>query len=159
MKIEFNSIGVIHTPFTELSGMPIQPVGGSEQNATIELFDEYSTGLKDLDGFSHIILLYHFHRSRGYKLVVTPYVATESRGVFATRAPARPNAIGLSVVKLNKIDGNILHIQDVDILDGTPLLDIKPYVPMFDSPRDVRTGWLELVREDFSKKRSDDRFK
>ncbi len=157
--IELKPIGIIHTPFTKPEGMPIQPKGAAGIRGTIELFDEYHAGLKDLDGFSHIILLYHFHRSHGFKLQVVPFMDSELRGLFATRAPKRPNSIGISVVQLDKIENGVLHIQNVDIMDGTPLLDIKPYVPEFDSPQNIRTGWLGQARKTVSSRKSDDRFK
>ncbi|HDL86432.1 MAG TPA: tRNA (N6-threonylcarbamoyladenosine(37)-N6)-methyltransferase TrmO, partial [Candidatus Acetothermia bacterium] len=116
-------------------------------------------GLKDLDGFSHVILIYHFHRSSGYDLLIAPFMDTAQRGVFATRAPRRPNPVGLSVVNLIKIEGAILHVRNIDILDGTPLLDIKPYVPDFDYHRVTRFGWLEQVPGRVRRERSDDRFK
>ena len=157
--IELKPIGIIHTPFTKPQGMPIQPKGAAGICGTIELFDEYHAGLKDLDGFSHIILLYHFHRSHGFNLQVVPFMDSELRGLFATRAPKRPNPIGISVVQLDKIENGVLHIQNVDIMDGTPLLDIKPYVPEFDSPQNIRTGWLEQAKKTVSDRKSDDRFK
>ena len=157
--IEFQPIGVIHTPFTKPEGMPIQPAGGADRKGPVEVFQEYCAGLKDLDGFSHIILLYHFHHSRGFRTHVVPFLDSQPRGVFATRAPRRPNPIGLSVVRLNRIEGGAVHIENVDILDGTPLIDIKPYVPEFDAQGDVRTGWLEHVRTTVSQRKSDDRFK
>lgn len=159
MKVEFESIGIIHSSFKNLTGMPIQPAGAEGVTGTVEVFDNYVDGLKDLAGFSHIILLYLFHRSQGYNLQVVPYMDTEPRGLFATRAPKRPNAIGLSVVRLDRIQHSILHIQNVDILDGTPLLDIKPFVPEFDAAVEVRTGWLEKARKAVSTQISDDRFK
>ncbi|MCK5851276.1 MAG: tRNA (N6-threonylcarbamoyladenosine(37)-N6)-methyltransferase TrmO [Kiritimatiellae bacterium] len=157
--IEFNPIGIIHTPFKNREGMPIQPTGATGVRGTVEVSEEYHAGLKDLDGFSHVILLYHFHRSQGFKLKVVPFMDSEPRGLFATRAPKRPNSIGLSIVQLDKIDNCVLHVQNVDILDGTPLLDIKPYVPEFDDQINVRTGWLERVKKSVSTKKSDDRFK
>jgi len=157
--MKLKPIGIIHTPFTEPEGMPIQPKGATGIRGTIELFDEYHEGLKDLDGFSHIILLYHFHRSHGFNLQVVPFMDSELRGLFATRAPRRPNPLGISVVQLDKIENCVLHIQNVDIMDGTPLLDIKPYVPEFDSPQNIRTGWLEQARKTVSGRKSDDRFK
>jgi tRNA-Thr(GGU) m(6)t(6)A37 methyltransferase TsaA len=157
-RIQYTPIGVIHSPFKELSGMPIQPAAGKGVKGTVDVFAEYAAGLKDLDGFSHVILLYHFHRSAGYALEVVPYLDTEKRGLFATRAPKRPNPIGLSVVKLTGIEGRILHVENLDILDGTPLLDIKPYVGDFDEQKGVRTGWLEEVRKKVSGKKSDGRF-
>jgi tRNA-Thr(GGU) m(6)t(6)A37 methyltransferase TsaA len=152
-------VGVIHTPFKELENMPIQPSGAAGIRGTVELFPEFADGLKDLDGFSHLILLYHFHESRGYKLIVTPFLDSEPRGVFATRAPKRPNPIGLSIVRLVQVRGYTLDIENVDILDGTPLLDIKPYVPEFDHQENCRIGWLEKARGEVRNKRSDERFR
>lgn len=149
MKIEFKAIGVIHTSYTEPEGTPIQPVGAVGVKGTVEVFGAYRDGLKDLDGFSHIVLLYHFHRSRGFSLRVVPYVDSQVRGLFATRAPRRPNAIGLSIVRLVRVEDGVLHIENVDMLDGTPLLDIKPYVPEFGAGEAVRTGWLEHGRKAF----------
>ncbi len=159
MKIEFEPIGIIHSSFTEPEDMPIQPAGAAGVKGTVEVFEDFHPGIKDLDGFSHIILLYHFHRSHSFKLQVVPFMDSELRGLFATRAPRRPNPIGLSVVQLDKIEDGVLHIQNVDILDGTPLLDIKPYVPEFDAQREVRAGWLEKARKTVSDRKSDDRFK
>lgn len=157
MKLE--PIGTIHTPFTDLAGMPIQPPGAAGVKGEVEVLDEYRAGLKDLDGFSHVVLLYAFHRSEGFKLRVVPFMDTEPRGLFATRAPKRPNPIGLSVVQLDRIDDGVLYVQNVDMLDGTPLLDIKPYVPEFDSPGPIRTGWLENARKTVDRRQSDGRFK
>jgi len=151
-------IGVIHTPFKELGNMPIQPSGAAGIRGTVDLYSEFAEGLKDLDGFSHLILLYQFHESRGYKLTVTPFLDSEPRGVFATRAPKRPNPIGLSIVRLVQIRGCSLDVENVDILDETPLLDIKPYVPEFDHEENCRIGWLEKARGKVRNKRSDKRF-
>jgi tRNA-Thr(GGU) m(6)t(6)A37 methyltransferase TsaA len=159
MKIEYAPIGIIHSPFIEPEGMPIQPAGAKGAKGTVEVFKAFRRGLKDLEGFSHVILLYHFHRSRGFNLQVVPFMDSKLRGLFATRAPKRPNPIGLSVVQLEKIKGHVLHIRDVDILDGTPLLDIKPYVPKFDPPVKVRIGWLQKARNAVSNRRSDNRFR
>jgi len=159
MKIEFLPIGIIHTPFMELEGMPIQPPGAAGVKGTVEVFENFRSGLKDLDGFSHIILLYHFHHSHGFNLHVVPFLDSEERGLFATRAPKRPNPIGLSIVPLDKIKDGTLFIRNVDILDGTPLLDIKPYVPEFDVQEKVRTGWLGKARKTVSNRKADDRFK
>ena len=156
--MEISPIGTIHSPFTRLEGMPIQPVGASGIKGTVEVLEDYAGGLQDLDGFSHIVLLYVFHRSQGFELRVLPFRDTTLRGVFATRAPKRPNPIGLSVVRLEKIVGRVLHIEGVDILDGTPLLDIKPYVPDFDLQGEVRTGWLDSTSKTTPIERSDDRF-
>ena len=120
MAITFTPIGTIHTPFTNLDGMPIQPTGAKDVKGEIILEPQYEEGLRDLDGFSHIILLYHFHLSNGYRLTVKPFLDTVNRGLFSTRAPRRPNPIGLSIVRLVQIDGPTLHVQDVDVLDGTP---------------------------------------
>jgi len=157
--IKFEPIGIIRSPFAESEGMPIQPAGARGIKGTVEVFEEFRPGLKDLDGFSHIILIYAFHKASGFKLQVVPFMDSKHRGLFATRAPARPNPIGLSVVQLNKISDGVLHVENIDILDGTPLLDIKPYVPEFDKPAQIRTGWLEKARKTVSRKKSDDRFK
>lgn len=158
MRIEYTPIGIIHSPFADLEGMPIQPSGAKGVKGTVEVFPDYEQGLKDIGGFSHIILLYHFHRNIGFSLQVVPFMDSEFRGVFATRAPKRPNGIGLSVVRLTKIEGRCLSIEDVDIIDGTPLLDIKPYVPEFDQPELVRTGWIEKAKKSVSQCKSDSRF-
>jgi tRNA (adenine37-N6)-methyltransferase len=159
MKIEYTPIGIIHSPFNEPEGMPIQPAAASGVKGTVEMFEGFREGLKDLDGFSHIILLYHFHRSQGFKLSVTPFLDERPRGIFATRAPRRPNAIGLSIVRLDEIEDGILHIQNVDTLDGTPLLDIKPHIPGFDAPGEVRTGWVQKAMSALAMRQSDARFK
>jgi tRNA-Thr(GGU) m(6)t(6)A37 methyltransferase TsaA len=158
--IEFNSIGTIHSPFKDLEGMPIQPIGARGIRGEIHLNKEYKDGLKDLEGFSHIILIYHLHLSKDYLLEVKPFLDTQKRGVFATRAPKRPNPIGISVVRLNKIFGSTIFISDVDIVDGTPLLDIKPYVPHFDKQEDdeITIGWFESKYHEAVDKKSDRRF-
>lgn len=158
--IKFKSIGTIHTPFKDLEGMPIQPIGARGVKGIIELDKEYMGGLKDLDGFSHIILIYHLHLSSGHSLEVKPFLDNEKRGIFATRSPKRPNQIGISVVRLEKIEKSNIHILDVDMVDGTPLLDIKPYVPHFDKNEDdnLSIGWFEDKHHEASDKRSDRRF-
>ena len=158
MKIAYAPIGIIHSPFTEPRGTPIQPAAAQGVRGTVEVFEKYRPGLKDLAGFSHVILLYHFHRSRGFRLRVVPFLDTRARGLFATRAPKRPNPIGLSVVRLDRIEKGILHVRNVDVLDGTPLLDIKPYVPGFDARGRVRTGWLREARKSVGKRKADERF-
>ena len=158
MKLEFEPIGIIHTPFRELKNMPVQPAGAQGVKGTIEIYEPFVPGLKDLEGFSHIILLFHFHKSTEYKIQVVPYMDTEIRGLFATRAPRRPNPIGLSIVQLNSVEGNLLHIQNVDMLNGTPLLDIKPYFPEFDQNQTFRSGWLGKRKGKVANKRSDGRF-
>ena len=158
MSINFSPIGVIHTPFTDLAGMPIQPAGARDVIGTVVLDSQYEPGLKDLDGFSHLILIYHFHQSSGFKLVVKPFLDTVPRGLFATRAPRRPNSIGLSIVNLLKVQKNELIVQGIDVLDGTPLLDIKPWVPAFDIQGEVRVGWMEQKQGNAHALKSDDRF-
>ena len=156
--IKYRPIGIIHSPFKEPKGTPIQPAGARGVKGTADIFPGYAEGLKDIEGFSHIILLYHFHLSRGAALIVKPYMDSETHGVFAMRGPSRPNAIGVSVVNLVKVEGNTLHIQDVDIVDGTPLLDIKPYVPEFDIREAERIGWLENRVHRLPASRDDGRF-
>lgn len=159
MEIKYIPIGTIQSPFNDLAGMPIQPGGAIGIPGEIHLDPQYTPGLKDLDGFSHILLIYHLHQVEEANMIVTPFLDTQPRGVFSTRAPKRPNPIGLSVVKLVRIEGHILHIENVDILDGTPLLDIKPYAPQFDGVDKFRTGWLESAKGDVQTKRSDERFR
>ncbi|MFL7814206.1 MAG: tRNA (N6-threonylcarbamoyladenosine(37)-N6)-methyltransferase TrmO [Anaerolineales bacterium] len=153
-----HSIGTIHSPFTDREGMPIQPGSSRGVKGKVVLDPEYAAGLQDLDGFSHVILIYYFHRAKAPQLLVKPFLDDVRRGLFATRAPSRPNPIGISVVKLLSIRDNILEVQNLDILDGTPLLDLKPYVPDFDRPGEVRTGWLEGKQDEIPGKLSDDRF-
>ncbi|HEX68506.1 MAG TPA: tRNA (N6-threonylcarbamoyladenosine(37)-N6)-methyltransferase TrmO [bacterium] len=154
----YKPIGIIYSPFKEPKGTPIQPAGAKGVKGRVEVFPEYAEGLKDIEGFSHIILIYHFHRVKGYKLRVKPFMDDNFHGVFATRAPARPNPIGISVVKLLKVEGNILYVEDLDIVDGTPLLDIKPYVPEFDKREGIKIGWLEKNVHKLSQSRDDERF-
>jgi tRNA-Thr(GGU) m(6)t(6)A37 methyltransferase TsaA len=136
-------IGVIHSPFADKNLTPIQP-SRSQAIGAVELFPEFAEGLDGLEGFSHIILLYLFDRAEGFSLRVQPFLDDHSHGVFATRYPCRPNPLGLSIVRLLKRDGNRLEIEGVDVLEGTPLLDIKPYVPNFDVfPGEIHTGWYE----------------
>lgn len=158
MDIVYRPIGIIHSPFRERSGMPIQPTAENSAPGTVEVFEAFAEGLEDVDGFSHVFLLYHLHEVRRVALTVTPFLDTHERGVFATRAPTRPNPIGLSIVALVRREGPVLHVADIDVLDGTPLLDIKPYVPEFDRPSDVRCGWIDGARRGVAEARSDDRF-
>ena len=157
-EIKYKPIGVIHSPFKEPKGTPIQPAGAKGIDGTVEVFPEYVDGLEDVEGFSHIILIYHFHLSKASSLKVKPYMDNEAHGIFATRGPTRPNPIGISIVRLARIEDNILHIQDVDIVDGTPLLDIKPYVPEFDIRQVEKTGWLEENVRKLSAAKDDGRF-
>ncbi len=141
--------------------MPVQPKGAKETYATIEFKDEFTEGLKDLDGFSHVYLIYYFHKIKEPKLSVIPFNdATHTpRGVFSTRTPMHPNSIGLSIVELIKVEDNIVTIKGVDILDGTPLLDIKPYIENFDRVEgEVKSGWMKASLEEVNNKKSDDRF-
>ncbi|MFW6375780.1 MAG: tRNA (N6-threonylcarbamoyladenosine(37)-N6)-methyltransferase TrmO [Thermoplasmatota archaeon] len=142
-EINYKPIGIIHTPHKDPEGTPIQSKGAEGIIGEVEIYSQYTDGLKDLDGFSHIILIYHFHKSGKAPLLAKPYMDDEKHGVFAMRGPSRPNSIGLSIVKLTKVEGNKLHIENVDIIDGTPLLDIKPYVPDFDIHEVESFGWLE----------------
>lgn len=140
--------------------MPIQPLAANGIRGFIKILPEYKEGLKDLEGFSHITLLYHFHKIEGYELIVTPFMDTEKRGIFACKAPKRPNAIGVSTVKLISIQDDLLIVEEVDMLDETPLIDIKPFYPRYDNRFKVRTGWLEKNKNmPIEKLRSDDRFK
>lgn len=149
-------IGIVHTPFQESKGTPIQPRMADGQTGTVEVFPEYTEALQDLDGFDRIWLVCWLHRATTPQLRVKPYLDNKERGLFATRAPSRPNPIGISAVRLLGIDGNILQVADVDILDDTPLLDIKPYTPHFDCFEGVRSGWLD--ESDRKRRRADDRF-
>jgi len=158
MDIVYRPIGILHTPFRDLRDMPIQPTGTGSAPGTAEIDAEYAEGLKDLDGFSHVILIYHLHRAGPARLRVVPFLDSDARGIFATRAPSRPNPIGLSVVRLLRIEGRVLHLGNLDVLDETPLLDLKPYVPAFDRPPQACAGWLEQVQGNVAGMRSDDRF-
>ena len=158
MKISIQAIGIISSPFKRLEDMPIQPSSEVSAPGTVEVYEEFAEGLQDLNGFSHVILLYFLHKVSRIDLTVTPFLDSEKRGIFATRAPTRPNPIGLSVVELERVEGTILYIHKLDILDGTPLLDIKPYIPQFDHPDGARIGWLEGVQGILRGTRSDNRF-
>jgi tRNA-Thr(GGU) m(6)t(6)A37 methyltransferase TsaA len=158
-QIIYQPIGIIHTPFQDTSGVPIQPPAAESVAGTVEVDERFSDGLKDIEGFSHIILIYHCHLSKEPRLQITPFLDEAVRGVFATRAPTRPNSIGLSVVRLVSVKGRILHVENIDVIDGTPLLDIKPYVPEFDSNENVSIGWLSDRVEKLPDVRSDRRFR
>lgn len=151
-------IGIIHSPFNSLANMPVQPRGAADIEGELIVDLEYAEGLADLDGFSHIYLIYRFHRAVRTELKVTPFMDDRVRGVFATRSPLRPNHIGLSIVELLSVKGNSLIVRGVDILDGTPLLDIKPYIDVFDKVAESRSGWLKADKSEVAKKRSDSRF-
>jgi len=142
MEITLHSIGIIHSPFNEKDQTPIQS-SRSQAIGLVELYPEFADGLNGIEDLSHIHLLYIFHESSGYALQVKPFLDDQEHGIFATRYPCRPNPIGLSTVRLVSRRDNFLTIEGVDVLDGTPLLDIKPYVPDFDHRTDVRVGWYE----------------
>lgn len=143
----FRPIGVIRSPHVELEQIPIQPVFSRDIQGRVIVQPEFADGLDGLEGFSHIFLFYCFHRSGKVRLRLRPYLSDRELGVFATRAPHRPNRLGMSLVRLTKIEGNILYVKDIDILDGTPLIDIKPYVTRFDTRMEVRSGWQEEVSD------------
>lgn len=157
--ITYQPIGWVESPFTDIEGMPIQPTGAADIHGTIHVEPAFTAGLTDLDGFSHIIVLYHLHRCTGYALEVVPFLDTTPHGIFATRSPKRPNPIGLSVLRLVNIDGVRLHVQGIDILHGTPVLDIKPYLPAFDSPAVERIGWFASQIDQVANTRADARFR
>ena len=158
-EIVVKPIGVIRSPYTSREGMPIQPTfADAAMRGTVEVFPQYREGLNDLEKFSHVLLIYFFHRSEGYSLRVKPFLDDNIRGLFSTRAPRRPNALGVSVVPLHGIENTILHVSRLDILDGTPLLDIKPYVPLFDEYKEVKTGWLQKKLVGRKRAQADDRF-
>ncbi|NLP58857.1 tRNA (N6-threonylcarbamoyladenosine(37)-N6)-methyltransferase TrmO [Lutibacter sp. B1] len=158
MSIKFKSIGTIYTPFKLKEEMPIQSKGAAGIKGTIKLKKKFTKGLKDLNGFSHIYLIYHLHKSINYSLLVTPFLDSEQHGVFATRAPKRPNPIGISVVKILTIKENMIEVEGVDMLDKTPLLDIKPFVPQFDNFETDKIGWLTGKTINLTKIKSDKRF-
>lgn len=158
--ITLQPIGIIHTPHKEIQNMPIQPVAAQGIIGEIEIYPQYMDGLKDLDGFSHITLIYYFHKIEGYELQVIPFMDTEKRGIFACKAPKRPNAIGISTVELISVKNNLLTVEQVDMLDGTPLIDIKPFYPRYDNRENATIGWLEKNKDmPLSGLRSDERFK
>ena len=146
MKLEFKPIGLVHSPHRQAEGTPIQPRWAQGVEGTVDLFPQFAPGLRDLDGFDRIWLLYWFDRARTAQLEVVPYLDTQTRGVFATRAPSRPNPIGLSCVRLLSVEGSLLRVADLDVLDGTPLLDIKPYVPDCDVFTVEHVGWYARAR-------------
>ncbi|MFP4356635.1 MAG: tRNA (N6-threonylcarbamoyladenosine(37)-N6)-methyltransferase TrmO [Phycisphaerae bacterium] len=154
--VELQPIGVIHSGWDQPQGTPIQPRMAEGAGGWVDLFEPYAEGLGDIEGFERIWLIYHFHRTSAMKLTVTPFLDTQSHGVLATRSPARPNGIGMSCVRLVACNGRRLELADVDIVDGTPLLDIKPYVPKFDRFDVDRCGWIDAARA--SRSLADDRF-
>lgn len=156
---QIKPIGIIHSPYQSIENMPIQPKGASAVAGHVILDEKYADGLKDLDSFSHIYLLYIFHEAKRTEMHVTPFMDDQVRGVFATRSPLRPNHMGISVVNLIKVEGNKVFVKGIDVLDGTPLLDIKPYIEKFDAVQNSVSGWLKASDEEIQKKRSDERFR
>jgi tRNA-Thr(GGU) m(6)t(6)A37 methyltransferase TsaA len=157
--ISYTPIGIVRSPFAALAGMPIQTVAAHGVAATIELEPSYAAGLRDIDDFSHLLVISHLHLMQGYALEVTPFMDTQTHGVFATRSPRRPNPIGLSIVRLMRVEGATLHIEEVDLVDGTPVLDIKPYVPQLDDRATDRTGWFAANVHKVHEVRADDRIR
>ena len=149
----FTPIGTIHTEHTSASETPIQPPFAKGCPGRIELLPEYEEGLNDINGFSHVIVLYHLDRAGPPSLLVQPFLDDKLRGVFATRHPCRPNPIGLSILRLTKCERTTLFVDDVDILDGTPVLDIKPFLPRCDMPEDHRGGWMDHISPSLQRQR------
>lgn len=158
LQINYKPIGSIRTPFKSIKNMPVQPCGHNPTEGYVELDKSMEAGLAHLEGFSHIILIYHFHKVRGHKLYVVPFMDKHPHGIFATRAPVRPNAIGLSVVKLIRVDGHKVWFEGADMLDRTPLIDIKPFFPQSDNQPDATSGWLTKSQAEVGTVKSDNRF-
>ncbi len=158
-EIIYKPIGIIHSPFKTIGGIPIQPAAAEGIQGEVKVDRIYSGGLKSLEEFSHIVLIYHFHLTNGYKLKVIPFMDDVEHGLFATRAPSRPNPIGISVVKLKSISDNVIKVENIDVIDGTPLLDIKPYISRFDNVSEEKNGWVSKSKDDIGSMKSDKRFK
>jgi tRNA (adenine37-N6)-methyltransferase len=156
--ITYTPIGVIHTPFESTAGMPVQTVAAGGIAGTIELDPRFQDGLSDLSAFSHLILVTHLHQVTGYALKVVPFLDDQLHGIFATRSPRRPNPIGISIVRLDAVTGCTLHIRDIDVVDGTPLLDLKPFVPAIDNRQTEAIGWFADRLDRLPTMRSDYRF-
>jgi tRNA-Thr(GGU) m(6)t(6)A37 methyltransferase TsaA len=156
--IVFKPIGYVKSPHINAKGSPIQSSVAKGHKGTVVVYEEYKDGLKDLEGFSHIILLYHFHLIKDVKLFAIPFMDNVARGIFAIRSPARPNPIGLSVLEIESIEGNLINVKNIDVLNNTPVIDIKPYVPQFDSVFDAKIGWMESKISSAKDKRDDGRF-
>jgi tRNA-Thr(GGU) m(6)t(6)A37 methyltransferase TsaA len=158
---DIEAIGFVETPFNDLKNMPIQPLSGIGIKGKLIIREKYKDGLEDLDGFSHATLIYILHKVEDYALKVVPFMDHEEHGIFATRSPKRPNRIGISTVKIIEVKDNVVDIEDIDILNGTPIIDIKPYFPQFDNREHAKSGWLEKrvkLEEEKYHLRSDDRF-
>jgi tRNA (adenine37-N6)-methyltransferase len=158
-EIIYKPIGIIHSPFKTIDGIPIQPAAAEGIQGEVKVNKEYSDGLKSLEEFSHIILIYHFHLTNGYKLKVVPFMDDVEHGLFATRAPGRPNPVGISVVKLKSISDNVIKVENIDVIDETPLLDIKPYISRFDNVNAEKNGWVSKIKNEVGSMKSDKRFK
>ncbi len=159
MNITYRPIGYFRTPFTDIKGMPIQPIGGSDVEGVIDILPEFREGLVDLEGFSHAYVLYHLHRIQGFDLMVRPFLDNDRHGIFATRSPKRPNPIGLSVMRIKEVTEVSVVLEGIDVLDRTPVIDIKPYVMDFDRFEPERCGWFEGKSSDATHLRSDERFR
>jgi tRNA-Thr(GGU) m(6)t(6)A37 methyltransferase TsaA len=153
-KISFTPIGYAETPHKTPKETPIQPVYCKDFTGRIIIKEEYADGLLDLEGFNYIHIIFYFHKAKDARLRVIPYLDDKLRGVFATRAPCRPNPIGMSIVKLISREDNILNVLEIDLLDGTPILDIKPYMTDFEYRADVLEGWRDSVKEEDAKRRA-----
>jgi tRNA-Thr(GGU) m(6)t(6)A37 methyltransferase TsaA len=157
--VELKIIGQISTPHKSIENIPVQAFAGNEYTGIVELFPEFSEGLRSLEGFSHMILLFHLHEIKGYSLIVKPFMDDKEHGIFATRSPKRPSPIGLSTVKIIKVEGNKVYFEGPDMLDGSPLIDIKPFFSKVDNHPDAVSGWLENKAANIAEKtRSDGRF-
>jgi len=143
MQITLEPIGIIHSPYQKKEDIPIQGAFKPEGVGAIEVFEKYAEGLTDVEGFSHLLIIYFFHKSKDFSLLAKPFLEDKLHGIFAIRSPHRPNHLGVSVVRLLERNGNMLKVGEIDVFDGTPLLDIKPYVPKFDERKNVKIGWLE----------------
>lgn len=157
-NIIYQPIGIVHSPFKTAQGTPIQPLADCDTEACIEIYNEYLDGLLDLEQFSHIYVLFHLHLAQPKGLRVIPFLDTQTHGIFATRSPGRPNPIGLSVVKLCRIEGNMLYIKNMDLLDGSPIIDIKPYIPQFDIHQTTQNGWFDKNIHKMNQQKDDGRF-
>ncbi len=156
--IDYRAIGIIRSPWTQPAGTPLQPAAARGVEGWLEIDPAYAEGLRDLDGFSHVIVLWHMHLVRGHALRVVPFLDEVARGIFATRSPKRPNPIGLSVLRVRGVRGCRIDVADLDAVDGSPIVDIKPYVPDFDAPPAERIGWFAGRLTDIASARADNRF-
>ncbi|MCF8374072.1 MAG: tRNA (N6-threonylcarbamoyladenosine(37)-N6)-methyltransferase TrmO [Bacteroidales bacterium] len=157
-QICYKAIGIIESPFDHAINMPVQSLVAEDIRGKIVLDPKYVEGLKDIHQFSHVYVIYHFHLSRGFELVAKPFLDNNEHGIFAIRAPRRPNPIGISIVKIEKIVKNVIYFSGVDMVNGTPILDIKPFIPQFDIPNDASSGWMKLKNVELGSTKSDSRF-